>query len=103
MKILNIVTCALLAIGVALPAGAFAQDAGFRPFMQGRDARQERPPGPNRPMPQRGMRARDDDERGRMSPEERRQLRQDIQNMGRDIYRPNRPPPMERRGPPPRR
>ena len=99
MKILTVVSCAVLAGGLALPAGAFAQDAGFRPFARDRDAQQERQREAERPAPQRGMRPTDERERGHLSPEERRQLRRDIQDAGRDIYRPSRPAPMERRRP----
>ena len=38
--------------------------------------------------PRREMRGPGDAERGRMNPEERRQLRRDIQDAGKDIYRP---------------
>jgi hypothetical protein len=50
-------------------------------------------------MPQRGARAAERDERGRMSPEERHQLRRDIRDAGRDIYRPGRSAPAGRRQP----
>ena len=100
MRILTIVSCSVLAAAVLLPAGnvAHAQNAWFRSFVQERRSQPERQQEAAQPMPQqRPMRAADEDERGRMSPEERRQLRQDIQNAGRDIYRPTRQYPMERR------
>jgi hypothetical protein len=60
---------------------------------------------PMRPMPQtpppqrdqmppaRDFRDAQDPRRGHMSPEERRQLRRDIGDHGRDVYRDRRPPP----------
>lgn len=52
-------------------------------------------PGPQRgverPMPRRETRGTDENDRGRMNPEERRQLRRDIQDAGKDIYRPAPP------------
>lgn len=98
MKFLNIVFCGLVAAGVANPAGAgpFGQETGFRLSVQD----QRSPPDPQRgaqqpmqqrdtgpPMPQRDMRGADANDRGRMSSDERRQLRRDIQDAGRDIYR----------------
>ena len=90
MKCLNRVSCVLLAAGIALPGAAFAQGMGFRPPPV-QDQRSQPAPqrGAEQPMPQRDMRGMGDGERGRgrMSPEERRQLRQDIQEAGKDIYR----------------
>jgi hypothetical protein len=72
---------------------------------------QQPPPGggrrmepPMRPMPPpqrdqtpardfRGDRDAQDPRRGQLSPEERRQLRRDIGDHGRDVYRDRRPPP----------
>jgi hypothetical protein len=87
VKFLNIVSCGLLAAGIAMPAIAFAQGMGFRPLVQQQRPRPEPPRGTEQPMPPRDPRGADPNERGRMSPEERRQLRQDIQDAGRDIYR----------------
>jgi len=54
-------------------------------------------PPPNRDqMPShdfRGTRDAQDPRRGQLSPEERRQLRRDIGDHGRDVYRDRRPPP----------
>jgi hypothetical protein len=58
---------------------------------------------PTRPMPPpqrdqmpprdfRGDRDAHDSRRGHLSPEERRELRRDIDNHGRDVYRDRRPP-----------
>lgn len=89
MKCLNRISRVLLVAAFALPGAAFAQGMGFRPPPQ--DQRPQPPPqrGAEQPMPQRGMGAMGEGEqgRGRMSPEERRQLRQDIQEAGKDIYR----------------
>ena len=87
VKFLNIVSCGLLAAGIAMPGAAFAQGMGFRPFVQQQRPRPEPQRGAEQPMPQRDPRGADANERDRMSPEERRQLRQDIQDAGRDIYR----------------
>ena len=89
MKFLTLVSCGLVAAGIVTPAGtgAFAQGMGFRPFVQQQRPRPEPQRGAEQPMPQRDPRGTDASERGRMSPEERRQLRQDIQDAGRDIYR----------------
>jgi hypothetical protein len=91
MKCLNRVSCVLLAAAFALPAGAFAQGMGFR--LPAQDQRSQPAPqrGAEPPMPQRDMRGMGDGDgergHGRMSPEQRRQLRQDIQDAGKDIYR----------------
>lgn len=54
-------------------------------------------PGPQREAdrfgPQRETRAPGEADRGRMSPDERRQLRRDIQDAGRDLYYRDRPAP----------
>ena len=87
MKCLNRVSCVLLAAGIALPGGAFAQGMGFGPPVQDQRSQPAPQRGAEQPMPQRDMRGMGGGERGRMSPEERRQLRQDIQEAGKDIYR----------------
>ncbi len=89
MKCLNSVSCVLLAAAFALPAGAFAQGMGFRLPVQDQRSQPAPQRGAEQPMPQRDMRGMGEGERGRgrMSPEERRQLRQDIQDAGKDIYR----------------
>ena len=89
----------LVAAVVAIPAAAapFNSRAYFRPYMQNQPSR----PGPqreaDRPAPQRDMRAPGPApgpaDRGRMSPDERRQLRRDIQDAGRDIYQRDRQAP----------
>jgi len=90
MKFTTILYCGLIAAGGAIPALAapYGPGMGFSPMVQ-----DQRPgPGPNRDAeksaPQRDLRGPADADRGRMSPDERRQLRRDIQDAGRDIYRP---------------
>lgn len=80
--------CLAAALAAALPA--FAEHPpgpggrrmqppppGQRPFM---------PPG-QRQYPPPGREAGSDDRRGRMTPEERQQLRRDINQHGREVYR----------------
>jgi hypothetical protein len=92
MRVFLVLGWGLMAVAAAIPAAAAPFDSGpnFRPFMQNqpswfgppqRDA--GRPPPP---PPQRDMRPPGEPDRGRMSPDERRQLRRDIQDAGRDIY-----------------
>ena len=96
MKCLNRVSCVLLAAGIALPGAVFAQGMGFRHPVQDQRSQPAPQRGAEQPMPQRGMGAMGEGERGRgrMSQEERRQLRQDIQEAGKDIY----PAPRQGRG-----
>lgn len=90
-SILAVFCLGLIAAAVASPAaaGPFDREMGFRPFAQDRRPRQEPQREAARPAP----RAPGEDDRGRMSPDERRQLRRDIQDAGRDIYQRERPPP----------
>ena len=97
MKFLTIASCVLVAMGIAYAAAADAYDLGFRPYVQsqsqgrgqGQGAAPQREAG-QPAMPQRNMRGSAENDRGRMSPDERRQLRRDIQDAGKDIYRPSR-------------
>ncbi len=92
MKFLTIVSCGLVAFGIATPAGAdaFGWEMGFRPLVQrqvqGRRQAQEAAArrGEARSMPQQNAPGAEENDRGRMSPEERRQLRRDIQDAGKD-------------------
>ena len=80
----------LLALGLLLmacPTG-YAQERAYGPMTQGQRGQQEAQRHMDRGMAQRDMRGMGDAERGRMSPEERRQLRRDIQDAGREIYPP---------------
>ena len=94
LAIVSIVSCTLAAAGIAIPAAAQAYYPGFRPYIQapgqgqGKDEGAAPRRGADRPMPQRDMRGSDETDRGRMSTDERRQLRRDIQDAGKDIYRP---------------
>ena len=91
----------LIAAAIANPAaaGTFEWGLGFRPFVQDQRPRPEPRrdadrPAPQREMPpQRDMRVPGEADRGRMSPDERRQLRRDIQDAGKDIYHRDRPAP----------
>lgn len=88
MKFILILSWGLMAAVAALPSMAAPFDSGadFRPFMQNQPSR----PGPqreaDRSAPQRETRPPGEADRGRMSPDERRQLRRDIHDAGRDIY-----------------
>jgi hypothetical protein len=99
----------LIAAALAGPAaaGPFEREMAFRLFVQDRrpwpepqrDAARLPPqrdwsaPQRDWPTPQRDWRAPGDADRGRMSPDERRQLRRDIQDAGRDIYQRERQAP----------
>ena len=113
MKRFLVLGWCLMAAVAAIPAAAaqFNSRAYFRPYMQNQPSR----PGPqreadmrgpqreadrrgpqresDRSAPQRESRAPGDADRGRMSPDERRQLRRDIQDVGRDIYSRDRQAP----------
>ncbi len=106
MKLSLILGLSLLVAAAAMPAAAapFGYGGYFRPYVQNQqpsrfDQRREADrPAPRREMPQREMPRREmrpapDTNRGRMSPDERRQLRRDIQDAGRDIYQRDRQAP----------
>jgi hypothetical protein len=73
---------------------AFPAIAQQGPRRDGREMRQDPPPRPAPPPPdrQREVREREVQRRETMPPEERRQLRRDIYDHGRDIYRDRRAP-----------
>jgi len=113
MKFFLVLGWGLIAAAAAIPAAAapFGSGANFRPFMQSQPSwrgpqREADRRGPqreadrrapqreaDRPAPQRETRAPGAADRGRMSPDERRQLRRDIQDAGRDIYHRDRQAP----------
>jgi len=101
MKLLltNCLGMALVAIANPVAADAFERGFGFRPGVQDQRVPAEpqrtadKPAPPREMPPQRGMRVPGEADRGRMSPDERRQLRRDIQDAGKDIYRRDRPAP----------
>lgn len=102
MKLSPIVGLGLLVAAAAMPAAAAPHGYGgyFRPYVQNEQPsrfgqrREADRPAPRREMPQRELRpAPDNTNRGRMSPDERRQLRRDIQDAGRDIYQRERQTP----------
>jgi hypothetical protein len=93
MRFFLVLGCGLMAAAIAIPAAAAPSDAdaSSRLFMQDQQAR----PAPQReaPAPQRELRPPGEADRGRMNPDERRQLRRDIQDAGKDIYPRDRQPP----------
>jgi hypothetical protein len=98
MKSIFAVCCSLIVAAAtnAAVAGPFERGSGFRPFAQAQPSRPEPRREVARPVPQRDLRGSGDADRGRMNPDERRQLRRDIQDAGKDIYRRDRPPPQGR-------
>ncbi|MDP2639694.1 MAG: hypothetical protein Q8Q16_03370 [Betaproteobacteria bacterium] len=66
---------------------------GFAPLLQDQRPRPGRQREAEKPAPQREPPGPGDADRGRMSPEERRQLRRDIRDAGKDLYQ------RERQGP----
>ncbi len=94
---------ALVALFCGIAAAGLAGPAAAAPF--GREPAQDQRPRPDpqgeaqQGVPQRGMRGTNETERDRMSPEQRHQLRRDIQDAGKDIYRPMRQGRGERRRP----
>lgn len=99
MKFSTIFCCGLIAAGSAGPALAapYGEGMGFSPLVQDQRPAPGREREAEKSAPQRDLRGGGDADRGRMNPEERRQLRRDIQDAGKDIYRPARQVPMERR------
>jgi hypothetical protein len=104
MKRFLVLGWCLMAAVAAIPAAAAPYNSGayFRPYMQDQRSRpgtqrEADRRGPqreaDRSAPQRELRAPGDADRGRMSPDERRQLRRDIQDAGRDIYQRDRQAP----------
>lgn len=87
--------CSLIAAAAAnvAMAGPFEQEMRFRPFVQAQSPRPEPQRDAASPVPQRDTRGPGEADRGRMSPDERRQLRRDIQDAGKDIYHRDRKAP----------
>ena len=83
--ILNIFGGATLLLALSLPAAAQHGQAGARLGRAG----PARPAAPPQQIPARGtgMQIQPVQRDARMTPEERRQLRQDVHDHGRDIYR----------------
>ena len=88
MKSFLAVCCGLIALFAAsvAAAGSLAEETRFPLFAQAQLPRPEPQREAVRPVPQRDPREAADADRGRMSPDERRQLRRDIQDAGKDIY-----------------
>lgn len=107
MRFLLVLASGALVLAAALPAaaaGPFGRQAQFSPFMQQQDQRFGQRRSADRRVPQRDVQRsppqRDaaQGSRDRMSPEERQQLRRDIHDAGKDIYRGQGPRRVERRG-----
>ena len=98
MRLHQVLTGGLLILAAALPVSAAGPFGGERGFGFRAQQQQQRP----RPLPQRDVDRRqpqrDAGKDGRMSPEERQQLRRDIGDAGKDIYRGPAPRRQERRG-----
>ncbi len=96
MKFSTILCGGLIAAAGAGPALAapYGEGMGFSPLVQDQRRGPGREPEAEKSAPRREMRGSGEADRGRMNPEERRQLRRDIQDAGQDIYR---PAPQERR------
>ncbi|OGA24195.1 MAG: hypothetical protein A3I01_01055 [Betaproteobacteria bacterium RIFCSPLOWO2_02_FULL_65_24] len=95
VKFLPMFCVGLIAAASATPAAAdpFERGLWFRPLVQDQRPRPEPQRDADRPAPQRETRAPGEADRGRMSPDERRQLRRDIQDAGKDIYHRDRQAP----------
>ena len=99
MKLVVAVCMSLFALvgANAAVAGSFDRELGLRFFAQFQQSPRPEPQrDAARPEPQRDLRGPGESDRGRMSPDERRQLRRDIQDAGKDIYHRDRPPPNRR-------
>ena len=88
-SLLALCCCGLIAAGGAYPAaaGAFERGMGLGPMVQDQRPRPGRQREAEKAAPRRESRAPGEADRGRMSPEDRRQLRRDIQDAGKDLYR----------------
>lgn len=80
------------ALMATLPACAQQQRHRQMPQWQGSDERRFSPQRQDQPPSE--MQRQEPRQHGRMSPEERRQLRHDINEAGRELYRPNPPRPL---------
>jgi len=99
MKLSTMLCLGLIAAGSVPPALAdpFERGVGFRPSVQDQRPQPGRQGEAQMPMPQREQRGPGEVERGRMNPDERRQLRRDIQDAGKDIYQRDRQMPRRER------
>jgi len=88
VKFLIAICCSLIAVVAsnAVAAGPREQDTRFRPLIQVPGPRPESPQRGASPAPPRDVRGSGEADRNRMSPDERQQLRRDIQGAGKDIY-----------------
>ena len=86
----SIVTLLVSAVpGYAQQGGGGGRRGMDRPMRQAPPPQREQMP-PRDPRSDRGAQ---DPRRGQLSPEERQQLRRDISDHGRDVYRDRQPPP----------
>ena len=94
-SLLAVCCCGLIAAGGANPALAapYERGTGFAPPVQDQRPRPGRQREAEKPAPQREPPGPGDADRGRMSPEERRQLRRDIRDAGKDLYQRERQTP----------
>jgi len=95
MKSLPAIYCCLIAALAANVATAapFGREPRFQPFVQTQIPRPEPQRDAARPAPPRDPRGAGEADRGRLSPDERRQLRRDVKDAGKDIYQRDRQPP----------
>jgi hypothetical protein len=86
-------SCTLIALaaGNVAAAGPFDQGWHYPLSVQAQSPQPEPQRDAARPVPQRDTRGVGEADRSRMNPDERRQLRRDIQDAGKDIYRPAQP------------
>jgi hypothetical protein len=94
MKRLLIMASIATLLVSAVPSYAQQQGGGGGRRGMDRPPMRQAPPPQQPQMPQRDFRNdAQDPRRGQLSPEERRQLRRDIGDHGRDVYRDRQPPP----------
>lgn len=94
VRMISVIIAVVIALVVAMPV-AYAQPSYERHVQEGRrqGEGQSQPPSRNPREAQRpyGKRGEDDAQRDqRLTPEERRQLRRDVREAGREIYLPRR-------------
>ena len=78
--------CIAVAVLLMATVAAYAQQAEQRQMPQRHPARERAFPPPRPDQPLQDMQRQEPRQPGRMSPEERRQLRRDINEAGRELY-----------------
>jgi hypothetical protein len=88
VKFIIAICCSLFALVAvnSAAAGPLEQEVRFRPLIQVPAPRPDPPQRTASPVPPRDLRGSGEADRNRMSPDERQQLRRDIQGAGKDIY-----------------